>query len=115
MKQYTCTAYRCDHCNKNYLRKHAAEKHEKYCNQNPENFHACYNECKYLEQTKKVVYGDEYGSSRNVTIYRCTKLDKILYNFKAEALGLLSKYPEHFEGQERMPRDCEHLDQEMPF
>lgn len=95
-----------------------AEKHEKNCYSNPENFRIC-SGCGYLEEIKTTYladvrrFGENYGviedvEERATNGFRCKKLDKEMYPFKAERKGLPEKYPESFEGKEPMPKTCEH-------
>jgi hypothetical protein len=106
------TLYICDHCKKKLLRKWAMEKHEKMCDSNPENSKAC-SGCAFLQPTTiEVEYGDDYYTGEPVIkmskAFRCTKLDKLLYPLKVEQRGLVEKYPYTFEGQDPMPKECEH-------
>lgn len=39
----------------------------------------------------------------------CKKLDKLLYPPIAEHKGLPTSYPEQFENQEAMPKECLHV------
>lgn len=114
------TIYQCDFCNRKMFKKHAMIAHELWCNSNPENFRAC-SGCKYLEE-KQVEYSyniptvgqglgiifDGKTITKKTTGFRCNKLNKDIYPFKAEKLNLPYKYPETFEGQEPMPKICEH-------
>ena len=107
------TVYHCDHCKKKMFRKHAMEKHEKWCASNPDNNKACSGCCFLQETTIEVDYGDNYFNEpvlKKVKAFRCTKLDKLLYPLKVEARGLDKKFPETFDEQEPMPKECEHFD-----
>lgn len=102
--------YQCEHCKKKLFVKHAMVKHEKWCYLNPENKKAC-TDCSYLEgyEEEICVGSNDYTDiMRKVTKFKCNKLDKILYHFAAEKKGLPDKYPETFDGEEAMPKDCEH-------
>lgn len=105
------TVYRCDYCKKKMFRKGAMERHERLCDSNPENSKAC-SGCSFLQETTVEVYSgtDPYGDerTRDVKAFRCTKLDKMLYPLKVEQKGLVEKYPDTFEDQEPMPKECEH-------
>lgn len=105
------TVYYCDHCKKKMLRKGAMEHHEKWCPKNPENIKAC-QYCKHLEETKVIVYWDGYDGPHESLRkgFRCAKLDKLLYPLAVERRGLDGRFPEHFEDQEPMPKECEHMD-----
>lgn len=103
------TVYRCDHCKKKMFRKGAMERHEKLCDSNPENYKAC-SDCCFLQETTVEVYSGtgSDGYTRDVKAFRCTKLDKMLYPLKVEQKGLVEKYPDTFEEQDPMPKECEH-------
>ncbi len=63
------TIYKCDHCGKELKRKHAMEKHEKCCWNNPDNNHICFNNCHHLIR-KNITLGigkDEYISGEPIT------------------------------------------------
>lgn len=96
MKQLERTVYKCDHCGKNYLVKHACQRHEKYCSKAPENRHACF-QCAHMA-VDQVRNNDGFYEKT----FHCGKLDKYLHSFRAEAmrhscLGYT----------ERMPLQCE--------
>lgn len=110
------TVYYCDHCKKKHLRKKAMEKHEKWCASNPDNRRACEGCMHLAETTIEVYYGnDPYGGEkmREAKAFKCMKLGKMLYPLKVEERGLVDRYPETFEEQEPMPKECEHM--EYPF
>jgi hypothetical protein len=96
MKESVKRVYKCDWCGKNYLRKHSAAHHEKYCGKNPNNRHACFS-CSHLEVDQ--CRADDGFIEKT---FKCTKLDKDLHSFKAEkikhsCLGYT----------ERMPLQCD--------
>lgn len=107
------TVYICQHCKKRMFRKHAMELHELSCYSNPENFRAC-SACINLQEIPASYWVDGWDGGREVKTkgFRCTKLDKILFPYKVEKMGLNTTYPESFEGQEPMPNICEH---QQPF
>jgi hypothetical protein len=109
------TIYKCDFCKKELKRKHAMENHEENCLSNPKNNRACLNGCIYLERVEKEVpfeyyYHPDYGSEnsmKKVSVFRCSKFDKLMYPFSIERKkDMLEKYPETFEEQEAMPKEC---------
>lgn len=110
------TLYKCDFCKKKLQVKHAMAKHEKYCYGRPENQSMCTG-CRHLEEIKVeyTTYDNAYDEDgpREVTRtskgYHCKKLDKLMYHIGAVKKGLVDKYPETFEGRERMPSECEHF------
>lgn len=108
------TVYQCDHCKRKMFVKSAMERHEKWCGNNPNNFKAC-SGCKFIEETTiEWDYDafDGYGTAKSKA-FRCTKLDKMLYPLKVEKKGLPEKYPETFDGQDPMPKECEHFSSEL--
>ena len=95
------------------FRKHAMERHEKFCESNPENEKAC-SGCIFLKEETiehDVMYHyDGSESIRNSKAFKCSKKDILVYPTKAERLGLPEKYPETFEDQIPMPKECNDFD-----
>lgn len=114
MKTSIVTLYTCDHCKKKLFRKHSMEKHEENCDENPKNKKACYG-CIHFQDHNVEYYtwGYEEDQEHQSHCHRCAKFDKLMYSWKAEKRGLPEKYPETFEDQEPMPKDCRHF-QEFP-
>ena len=110
------TIYKCEFCKKKMFREKAMKNHELFCYKNPENIKACI-DCKFIETIEKelefVSYtqGDGWTDvdyyKKKVDVFRCSRLDKIMYPFKVEKMGINEKYPETFDGQEPMPSNCE--------
>jgi len=100
MKETIRPVYQCDHCKKNYLSKYAAGKHEKFCSYAPENKAKCF-DCVFLERDTISTRGYV-----DINSFYCTKMGVGVYPVKAERKGLVSKYPETFEDQIRMPSEC---------
>lgn len=107
------TVYKCGFCKKKKMFvKQAMERHEAKCSYNPDNNVAC-SGCSFLEEieVEYTVFGHngyyETEDVKKAKGFKCTKLDKILYPPKVFHSGLLERYPETFEGQERMPTQCE--------
>lgn len=106
------TVYKCEFCKKTLFRKHAMIRHEKFCESNPENSKAC-SGCMFLEEeTIEHVRYNHYGSESitSSTSFKCVKKDILVYPTKVERLGLPEKYPETFEDQIPMPKECEDFD-----
>lgn len=102
MKTQLRNTYNCEYCNKLYVMKHHAERHEKYCKKNPANQHRCFQRCEHLIKSIDYLedeYGDRYGT---VATFTCAITDKEMYSYKAEK----SMYIE-CDG-ERMPLECNH-------
>lgn len=81
------------------------EKHELYCLSNKENHVACLN-CYNCSQTKIDLEFKDNGRQSNG--FYCSHFDKCIYNEKMmKAKALLDKYPETFEDQMPMPKECQ--------
>jgi hypothetical protein len=118
------TIYKCDFCKKELKRKHAMIKHEELCLNNPNNHKACINGCTHLTQAQIEVwfdnpnYNPDYSNSsegyyKKVTVFKCSKLDKLMYPFSIEKSSALKNYPETFQDQEPMPKECEDFNQDL--
>lgn len=113
------TVYKCEHCTKKLFVKKAMELHEQWCNLNPDNFRICY-ECNHLERVNieyekdiqrlganlGVIFDTE---TRKASGFKCTKLNLLLYPLKVEKKGLPDLYPETFDEQYPMKKECEHF------
>lgn len=110
------TIYKCDFCTKELKRKHAMIRHEENCQSNPENSKACHF-CEHLEKIDKEVwfenpyYHPDYsiskeGDYREVKVFKCTKLDKLMYPFSIEKRELPNRFPSTYEDQGPMPKEC---------
>jgi ribosomal protein L37AE/L43A len=95
MKTLERTVYQCDHCGKNYFMRYAAERHEKYCMQNPANKHACF-DCKFLSVDR--VQSDEGYYEKT---FHCEKLALDLHSAIAERMNHSC-----LQYTERMPLSC---------
>lgn len=100
MTQHEATVYKCGHCRKHYLVKHACERHEKYCAKNPNNQHACFS-CDHLVKDKEDVEQHNGNIAWTQVTFHCSKLDKYLHSFKAEQRGHSC-----LGDTERMPLEC---------
>jgi len=101
------TLYVCEHCARKMFRKHSMVNHEEKCDKNPKNVKACFG-CVHLT-TEEVEYEVEYydgSDGRKSGCFKCEKLNKIMYSWKAEKLNLPEKYPETFDEQKPMPNTC---------
>ena len=92
--------------------------HELKCFNNPINFKACMNNCKFLERETVRLWFEspnynnencntEEGEYKNISVFKCSKLNKLMYPYSIERKGLPSKYPDTFDVQEAMPKDCD--------
>lgn len=106
--------YCCEFCNKQMFVKGRMITHELKCKNNPLNIEACRG-CIYCEKNISVSYFTDTGYGERESIsncFKCTKLDKLMYPYRAEYKGLPKKYPETFDGQIAMPRVCEFKQEE---
>lgn len=109
MKTITnATLYRCEYCNKLYQVGAACKLHEIRCVKNPENISACHC-CDFITTRKKSISYD--NGYIDVDIERdtffCSKKNIGLYPPKAFHKGIVAKYPDSFEGEEMMPKQCD--------
>jgi len=108
------TVYQCEFCKKKLYRKHAMLKHEDLCNNNPKNFKACM-DCKFLEKIQIdahwIVGNPEYvENSKQVDVFKCNKLDKLMFPFSIERRKLHERF-DTYSDQEPMPVNCESKEQ----
>jgi hypothetical protein len=98
------TIYRCEHCNRPMFGKGAMSRHEKYCKENPNNKHECFDFCKHLN---KEVHSsvDNYENYTKHTDMICEKRDVKMYSFKFEKN--YNKPATALNGLERMPLECD--------
>jgi hypothetical protein len=114
------TVYKCGHCKKKLFIKGAMLRHETNCSYNPANFAKC-SGCRHLSEIKIPYTVNGYNGyyeteqDREAKGFFCTKLSKKLYPFKVVKKGLLGKYPETFEDQELMPKECDSYDDSFDF
>lgn len=104
--------YTCDFCGKRQFRQCDMTKHEKWCKENPNNMHKCFQYCKHLVKGKEDYNGggnDEWQPQR--TTFTCALLNKQMFSFKAERRGITK----HLDGVERMPLQCDKYDDTNPM
>lgn len=117
------TLYKCDFCSKELKRKHSMIKHETQCFANPENNRACFNGCQHLESKNDgsieihYIAGGDFATRHENTpnYFYCNKKQIKIYTPNAEFRGLIENYPETFEDQEPMPKECEDYDDGLNF
>ena len=104
------TVFVCDHCGKKMFRRHAMEKHEIYCGQNPENDRAC-SYCDYMERREIKYYYDGYDGehSGKSNGFYCIKIEKYIYPPFIEGSPVFYNHPEQFEDQIPFKKECENL------
>lgn len=115
MKESIVKLYECDFCSKELKRKHAMVSHEIKCDKNPDNAKACHF-CKHLTNATVPIWFDgNYGAGGNFqekNVFKCRLLDKLMYPWQIEKKDLQNKYPETYEDQEPMPKQCDSFKQE---
>lgn len=120
------TTYHCDFCKKFLFRESAMKKHEDTCLSNPKNSRACIDcgGCNNLEKVKLEVsfhtgyrYDEgEVSDLKEVDVFKCTKFDKLMFPYSIERRKLHERYPETYQDQEPMPKECEHFEEiKWPF
>ncbi len=105
MKKSTQTVYRCDHCNKPYFRRSAAEVHEMMCTKNPANHRPCF-DCMHLCKKKTILYEDEgWGESeRELQLLFCNAKQTHLYTPQNEMKR--NWFDLGDEANDPMPKQC---------
>lgn len=96
--------YRCSHCNKLYLKKHACIKHEVICKLNPNNRPKCFDGCDYL-QKRNLLVNDSYGHIRTFSTFYCPQTELFMHTPVSEAKGKPIKKRDGSETKV-MPREC---------
>lgn len=89
MKKYTNPTWQCEHCNRLFIHKSNAARHEEVCRNNPDIKKLCYT-CKHFDngcyETKPIEVWYEtlplqsYSVIKNVQQNRCKAMDYMLYN-----------------------------------
>ena len=105
---HNATIYKCDHCGKIYQRERFVPAHESACKKNPENNIAC-SGCAFMQEIEKRIDVDTFDGYRTITRkgFFCKKKKIGLYPPKAVHSGVIDKYPDNFEDEERMPTECD--------
>lgn len=114
MKTEIKEIYRCDHCNKLYLRKHATVNHEKVCSKNTDNFRKCLDGCVHLiKKDAKVYIGvDDYYSGEpyywDKSLLYCDKKKTFLYPPKSEHKNnFFTEFEDENNENNPMPKECD--------
>lgn len=99
--------YHCGYCSKYYIHKGNAAKHEKFCRNNPNNKHKCFQYCVHL---KKEHYQPENGYS--FIEFTCPHIETPMYSYKAEKGAAILNFRERYGdgGCVRMPLECPHYE-----
>lgn len=114
MKTETRTIYRCEFCNKIYLRKNPAERHEEQCNSNPINFRAC-SSCEHFKKVEETYYFDTYcgEGSRKVQVFKCDKINSFIHPLSVERNGTAFEFGDL--DNVPMKKECEYYTEDLPF
>jgi len=106
MKTITGKYYQCEHCGRKMFGAGALSRHEKYCKDNPNNAHICFDFCKHLEKSSEPYHsyvsgGEIYGGGRR-TVFTCKVTGKKMYSYHREKQYWQYVTPDMI----RMPLDC---------
>jgi phage FluMu protein Com len=109
MKQTNEKVYRCDHCNKAMISKGFMAYHEKWCKNNPKNYHKCFEFCENLIKGKNVIETGDQEQDQWEIYFKCKATDKLLYSYKIEKkfCNRPEILKERIEGLQRMPTECD--------
>lgn len=100
------THYKCDHCNKLYLRKHACEAHEPKCRKNPKNHRPCFG-CHFIENRIGTGIPDPPFSPQEISVTFCTLKDKLVCPPTVDSpYDVVEIYGYDYD-TEMMPKTCE--------
>lgn len=108
MKIEERTTYRCDFCNKLYLRRKPCFTHEERCFYNPANKRLCFS-CTHLTQKRvESVIEDDHGNPVTYDLNFCEKVDECLYPPKVEFKGNAIELIDYLNIP--MKTECEHYE-----
>ena len=105
------TLYICEHCKKEMKTLKGMARHERICNKNPLNVRICHG-CSHLEEKEiEVTYfnyanGYETEHVKKAKSFYCNKLKVGVYPYVVERRGLQDSYPETFDEQVPMKKEC---------
>jgi len=118
------TVYKCDFCSKKLFVKKAMENHEKGCSKNPINQKPCHF-CEHLSTIEKEVWfenvhyhpdhGNSEGDRKKVKVFKCDKLDKLMFPYSIEKNKRHIVFPSTYEEQEPMPNRCSYFSDNFMF
>lgn len=109
MKVQRKTIYRCEYCNKLYLRIDHAQRHEAMCYHNPINHRPCLQgNCKHLSKNTTDYWFDCWSGSRSrpVNLFHCDLKKLFMYPPKVEHKKNFFDLGD--EANKPMPRTCEY-------
>ena len=106
MKESVKTVFYCEYCNKHYLHRGFASRHETFCSKNPKNQKPCY-DCKHFENKNIEVFADggEYYGDRYIKThcFHCSLKDLNFWTLSAQRRELNKLYDNEMEF---MPDQC---------
>lgn len=103
MKTKLMKVYICEHCGRKMLGAGAMSRHEKYCSDNPNNKHKCFDLCRHLEKGLKTIEVDRLPYT--IITMKCKKTGKSMYSYKLEKKLTFDK--SYIKGMIRMPLECD--------
>lgn len=108
------TAYKCRYCGARFVRikKHAVERHEQYCQANPENVPACWQGGTCARYIPPETYSpDDTGSIILRHYHYCSYLDCEMASKRMLARkNIISKHLLRAMPEREMPRKCRHFE-----
>jgi len=101
--------YKCDHCGKKQFRKCDMTRHEKFCKENPNNKHKCFQYCKHLQKSEDEYEGQSHYDAGETffgvkTVFTCALTKQKMFSYIAERKSLPVVKEED---SIRMPLECE--------
>lgn len=101
------TLYQCDHCKRDYKRKHFAIAHEPKCKKNPDNYQICLDGCPELEKKKVEIHFDAYDGDHyeDRELLFCLAKKEFVYPFWVD--GYLSEDIKDEIPNNPMPKECD--------
>lgn len=115
MKQSVKTVFYCEYCNKHYLHRGFANRHEEFCSKNPKNKKPCY-DCKHFDSVDVEVfvdggehYKDDYRMSK---CFHCSLKVLNFWTLSAQRKGLDKRYDNEME---YMPDKCSEFEDKYEY
>jgi hypothetical protein len=105
MRTVTRKVYFCDFCTKHNLSAGSIARHEKFCSNRPENRAKCFDMCRNLKRTIRLVDGRDPSTSYSYkTVFTCLITGKEMYSNRFQKKANFK--PVFIEGLEKMPTEC---------
>jgi len=105
VREQNKTIYRCEYCNKLYLRRKACVEHEDICFKNPKNNRPCW-VCRHFGKKEITIYEENGWSEweRNLTLFHCQKKEIYLFTHLNQKKN--NWFDLGDEINEPMPKEC---------